>query len=46
MLVSGIRGGVQVQCEATEYNVRQLRQLVYVHYLNGIPVRWLNNKAS
>lgn len=28
---------------ACRYNVRQL---VYVHYLHGIPVRWIKNKAS
>jgi len=28
--------------EACRYNVRKL---VYVHYLNGIPVRWLANRA-
>jgi transposase len=33
---------VEGYAEACRYNVRQL---VYVHYLNGIPVRWLNNKA-
>jgi len=31
---------VEGYAEACRYNVRQL---VYVHYLNGIPVRWLNN---
>lgn len=28
---------------ACRYNVRQL---VYVHYVNGLDVRWLNNRAS
>lgn len=33
---------VEGYAEAYRYNVRKL---VYVHYLNGIPVRWLQNRA-
>lgn len=36
------RRHVEGYAEACRYNVRQL---VYIHYLNRIPVKWLNNKG-
>ena len=37
------RRHIEGYAEACRYN---MRKLVYVHYLNGVPVRWLNKRAS